>query len=792
MNQLKIIYKVNDKEIKYPLVSLEQFDSLPNEINMKNPIIEYVKNNKKYQIEYKFSDYINIYKDNMEIYIINKNYIKTMTENELKKIKEKDGKEFLDKTFASPEDFDKNYYNYFPQKEKIKFNNFHIFNTEEREILSNEFQILDPSSIIKYFGHTSMGKSITLIGTLKYSIYHKNLGTLYINCKTLNNYFQKDISKVKQILIDEIAYLFVNEFEKYKECATSIEKYQIDAKKNTFWDLIELILTFLRKTKKYILSFDQYNNKIDDSNNIEKIYNQQRQNKLHNITIITLSSMNNHDIKEYKVTSLFRERDFYPKKVCYKEIKDNLMNPNIIKIENDEIDSQLDYIGRTFKNYNIIMSMVQQKEDIKNYVDKSKNHLKKRIYEFFGINNDVNLTNIQNLYNLLSFSVYSKYSLEEFKNILDNIPFKYFNIYKKKSKKTNKEYIKLDYRFPLIKDIIENIYDIIVLKKDFRNILKNTSLDGGGKGIFFEKIVIHQLNPENNKDLCVNFFEEFLVFDIKYVPKFIPTIREKINLDGIHMIKIDNHPFLLKQNIFGRQGLDVVIVEYYGGKYSNFYCFQITKYKKKKDLMTKAKLKENLNIMKKYMKNFFNFEIEYIYFAYIFDYEGINEPEIKKMCKNCDNEEIKYIFYDINNLSFYDIKGSAVNIKKDLNEFIYEIDENMEKKTKAKYELKEYQRNEIKTILKKEFNTEEFYYFFTYLFSPHFMSTYKLFCITEFDFYDQNKKPIRKTLMYYRNKGTINCVQLNKSRKSQYLYDLTAKTLPTYSCEFDFYKFIPE
>ena len=46
MNQLKIIYKVNDKEIKYPLVSLEQFDSLPNEINMKNPIMEYVKNKK--------------------------------------------------------------------------------------------------------------------------------------------------------------------------------------------------------------------------------------------------------------------------------------------------------------------------------------------------------------------------------------------------------------------------------------------------------------------------------------------------------------------------------------------------------------------------------------------------------------------------------------------------------------------------------------------------------------------------------------------------------------------------
>lgn len=46
-------------------------------------------------------------------------------------------------------------------------------------------------------------------------------------------------------------------------------------------------------------------------------------------------------------------------------------------------------------------------------------------------------------------------------------------------------------------------------------------------------------------------------------------------------------------------------------------------------------------------ENFFDFEISTIYFSYIFDYNKLNKKKIKN---------IKYIFYDSHNFSFYEQK----------------------------------------------------------------------------------------------------------------------------------------
>ena len=58
--------------------------------------------------------------------------------------------------------------------------------------------------------------------------------------------FKNDIIAAKQILIDEIFYLFVNEYKNYKLCSESIEKYQINRNNinESFWDLIKIILVF--------------------------------------------------------------------------------------------------------------------------------------------------------------------------------------------------------------------------------------------------------------------------------------------------------------------------------------------------------------------------------------------------------------------------------------------------------------------------------------------------------------------------------------------------------------------
>ena len=59
--------------------------------------------------------------------------------------------------------------------------------------------------------------------------------------------FKNDIVTAKQILIDEIFYLFVDQYNNYKLCSERIEKYQV-AQNNindSFWNIIEIIISFL-------------------------------------------------------------------------------------------------------------------------------------------------------------------------------------------------------------------------------------------------------------------------------------------------------------------------------------------------------------------------------------------------------------------------------------------------------------------------------------------------------------------------------------------------------------------
>ncbi len=43
----------------------------------------------------------------------------------------------------------------------------------------------------KYYGLSGIGKTITIIGALKYMLNHKDYGTLYISCKTLFSLMKK-------------------------------------------------------------------------------------------------------------------------------------------------------------------------------------------------------------------------------------------------------------------------------------------------------------------------------------------------------------------------------------------------------------------------------------------------------------------------------------------------------------------------------------------------------------------------------------------------------------------------
>ena len=101
----------------------------------------------------------------------------------------------------------------------------------------------------------------------------------------------------------------------------------------------------------------------------------------------------------------------------------------------------------------------------------------------------------------------------------------------------------------------------------------------------------------------------------------------------------------MKQSNFGGKCLDFIIVDYNGNNNAVFYCFQVTEYKKKKDLLTNEKLKNDMKIMVEYMKNYFDFEIYSVHFCYIFDFNKFGEKKVQNMCNNCDKEKIIIIYF---------------------------------------------------------------------------------------------------------------------------------------------------
>ena len=133
-----------------------------------------------------------------------------------------------------------------------------------------------------------------------------------------------------------------------------------------------------------------------------------------NISLITLSSLNNSDIGQYKLNSLFPELNIN-NYIIYKEIN-NLIDDKDLIIEEKDIDNKLKYIGRNVHNFNIITTLIDnnQAKSIDNYVDERKNHIMKRIYDYFGIDRNIKIANSQNLYKFLSFSVYTKYTFLEY------------------------------------------------------------------------------------------------------------------------------------------------------------------------------------------------------------------------------------------------------------------------------------------------------------------------------------------------------------------------------------------
>ena len=786
LTPIEIKFFINNTYQKYEIFYESQFYNLPEELNIKYPQIIYTKNNITIKTGYILESYLKIYKETKNIYIKSSVEFEMISSDVFNSLHLKDNCTFLGISFNSPNDFDKNFYFYFPDANKTK-ESFYIFSSKERKELCEQIQIPSLYALKKYYGANSIGKTVTLIGTLKYCLEHIYFGTLYINCKTLDFYSKKDINICKQILIDEIIYLFYGDSENYYRAISYIKLFEIDFTKEekNFWSLVKGLFKFFKTNKIYYISFDQYNYEVDPFNQINDIYdakNKIREISNIKISLLTLSSLDDQGIQEKQVKILLNEKFNDDMLTLLIEIKDIIETKDLKINEDEEIDEDLEYIGRNIGNYNKFKYLFNnKKEEIDDYFNKKKRDTKEKLYSLFGKKNDLAWEFSDKLNNFLSFSVNSKYSFEQFKSIYLNIPFEYFDIYKKEY--GGKEYIKIKYRYELINNIFDELYSEIVLSSNINQILFNNVFDGGAKGQLFEKLVIQKFSPSEKNNYSVNFFGQFCISNIYSVDKYVPKKNEKLKNVNIDIIMVENKPFLLKQTIFGGKAFDIIVVKFFGDQ-SIFFCFQITSYKKKKDLMDFKELQKNIERMISYMEKFFSFEIISVYFSYIFDYTKIYEKKIINICNILDKREIKYIFYDVNTELFYNKFNNEISdIKIDMNVFNFKEGNKIEN---GLYNLNNNQRLEIIKILKAIYNSEyvTFRLFNNAKLNLQDLDKHRLFCITKIKIVD-----IDEILMFYYERGKYKFILLNKKGGSTSVIN-NFSILSFVNNDFDYYKII--
>ena len=85
--------------------------------------------------------------------------------------------------------------------------------------------------------------------------------------------------EIKQNLIDEIPFLFFEDYNQYINVAKAIINYKIEneRKEYFYWDLIDYLLNLIKlsdffKNKKITMEFDQYNQTVDIYGDIFFLY----------------------------------------------------------------------------------------------------------------------------------------------------------------------------------------------------------------------------------------------------------------------------------------------------------------------------------------------------------------------------------------------------------------------------------------------------------------------------------------------------------------------------------------
>lgn len=601
------------------------------------------------------------------------------------------------------------YFDYYKNFNNINKFIFYDDEDQQRKNLENDF-CLKKSIIGKlfiFYGLPGIGKSTTIIKAFKYNYDHTKNGTFYINCKCIYYNFIKNLNVMKNIIIDEIPYLFQNEFDKYLKCRNEISNY-CSKPYSTFWEVINIIENYCdNKSKNYFFIFDQYKHDIDPNEELFK-FNLKVKNK-NNFGLIACCSMNDKDVRDYKLSKLFGEE--MQKKIenmVIIEIDEVVDISCILKIDNNgKYDKALEKLGKTFQCLNELYDIYYYYNyaQLRIYMDDKKKEIKENLLEFFKIKGFNGRIELDNIYNILYFSVGKEYQFDYLKKIRKYIPFKYFNI---KKTKNNSSLAYIEYNFPLVQEVIGEIYEYIIYENSsIYNILNEVRLDNGALGGIFEKLVSYHMSPNDiiKKKLL---FHTFYITKVYTVDKFLPNNNENIDKKMFEYQTLEQGIYFFKQKIFSGKGFDLGIIVINNKNQATVYLFQVSI--SKDTIYTISLLKKYIKDFIEYFKLQFSFVIEKenVFFTYLFDPK--NKDNLLKLCKPKNMPCIFFnplskLFTDQNDYEINNIENIFIApFKKDIDDIILEDSE--EKMYNKTFDLNDNISSIIISILKKEMNIE--------------------------------------------------------------------------------------
>ena len=360
LNPIEMKIEINSELHKINIIGMDHYNYICEKYQIINPEIYCATCKRVFKVNENIEDHLK-----HDIYIKETYNLKFLKENEFNNYFKNDINCF-GKTYPSPEDFEKNFEHYFSHYSIYKNRPFKLYNGTKRKKFV--FKLKDTGNYIgkicSYFGQPKIGKSISAIAVSKNVINHRLNGTLYLNLKCLYKLLENNKhDQLKEIIIDEIPYLFFNKYNDYLECYKLIDHYHFSID-DSIWRIIKIIFDFVYKLieqsndqKKYIFILDQYHGKFDSKNELDLIFRQYIDNSLRKrIGIITLSSMNNNDIKMYKINLLnkaFGGSINKSNKRKFIEIEDILPIEDLT-FDNNENKEYYHYLGKNIKNYNIL------------------------------------------------------------------------------------------------------------------------------------------------------------------------------------------------------------------------------------------------------------------------------------------------------------------------------------------------------------------------------------------------------------------------------------------------------